>query len=71
MKKILLIIAKKPQNKLIELIFNSINSNKHSIRPFYIKYPNETLCSIFSLNLVAAIDDERYLVHIEKNYPRP
>ena len=62
--------SKETTNKLIQLIFNSINSKKHSIRPFYIKYPDETLCSIFSLNLVAAIDDERYLVHIESNYPR-
>ena len=38
---------------------------------YYIKYPDETLASIFSLNLVATIDDERYLVHIESNYPRP
>lgn len=63
--------SKETTNKLIQLILNSINSKKYSIRPFYIKYPDETLCSIFSLNLVAAIDDERYLVHIEKNYPRP
>ena len=63
--------SKETTNKLILLILNSINSKKHSIRPFYIKYPNETLGSIFSLNLVVAIDDERYLVHIEKNYPRP
>ena len=38
---------------------------------YYIKYPDETLTSIFSLNLIATIDDERYLVHIEKNYQRP
>ena len=63
--------SKETTNKLIQLIINSINSKKHSIRPFYIKYPNETLGSIFSLNLVATIDDERYLVHVEKNYPRP
>ena len=37
---------------------------------YYIKYPDETLASIFSLNLVATIDDEHYLIHIESNYPR-
>ena len=56
--------SKETTNKLIQLILNSINSKKYSIRPFYIKYPDETLASIFSLNLVATIDDERYLVHI-------
>ena len=51
---------------LIMILFFSVK-----IMNYYIKYPDETLTSIFSLNLIATIDDERYLVHIESNYPRP
>ena len=51
---------------LIMILFVSVK-----IMNYYIKYPDETLGSIFSLNLVSSIDDERYLVHIESNYPRP
>lgn len=63
--------SKEDTKRLLELIIDSIVSKKHSIRPFYLKYSDETLISIFSLNLVVTIDDERYLVHIENYYPRP